>query len=68
MPKLMIRIHDVETGEIIDRAMTAAEIKDHEANIQALEALKEAHAAKEAAKAALRERLGITEEEVALLA
>lgn len=67
MPKPMIRIHNVETGEIIDREMTVDEIKDHEANVAALKALKDANDAKVAAKAALLERLGITAEEAALL-
>ena len=63
----MIRIHDVETGEIIDREMTAAEIKAHEADAAALKALEDAQHAKAADKAALLVRLGITAEEAALL-
>ena len=67
MPKPMIRIHNVETGEIIDREMTVDEVKDHEANVAALKALKDANDAKVAAKASLLDRLGITEEEARLL-
>jgi hypothetical protein len=63
----MIRIHNVETGEIVDREMTAAEIKAHEADAAALKALENAHKAKAADKAALLVRLGITAEEAALL-
>jgi hypothetical protein len=63
----MIRIHNVETGEIIDREMTAAEIKDHEANAAALSALKADRIAKDEAREALLARLGITQEEAALL-
>lgn len=68
MPKPMIRIHDVEAGEIIDREMTADEIKELEANASALKALEDAQSAKASNKAALLERLGITEEEAKLLA
>lgn len=67
MPKLMIRIHNVETGEIIDREMTADELKAHEASASALKALEDAQAAKADDKAALLNRLGITEEEASLL-
>lgn len=63
----MIRIHDVETNEIIDREMTADELKDHEANVAALETLKKVHAEKVAKKAALLDKLGITADEAALL-
>jgi hypothetical protein len=67
MPKPMIRIHNVETGEIIDREMNAAEIKAHDADVSALKALEDANAAKSTAKAALLERLGISAQEAALL-
>lgn len=67
MPKPKIRIHDVETNEVIDREMTDAE---HEIYL----AQKAADAAEEAAKAqaaadklALLDRLGITEDEAKLL-
>lgn len=63
----MIRIHNVETGEIVDREMTADEIKDHEANIAAIEALKNEKAASANAKAALLERLNLTADEAKLL-
>ena len=63
----MIRIHNVETDEIIDREMTAAEIKGHDADAAALKALEDANAAKAISKAALLERLGITEDEAKLL-
>jgi hypothetical protein len=67
MTKPMIRIHDVETGEIVDREMTASEIKAHDADAAALKALEDANAAKAISKAALLERLGITADEAALL-
>ena len=67
MTKPMVRIHNVQTGEIVDREMTDAEFKQYQAE-QALVQLKESEqAAKAEAKAALLNRLGITAEEAALL-
>ena len=63
----LIKIHNVETGEIIEREMTKAE-KDQAALDQAeLTARLAAEAQKATAKAALLERLGITADEAALL-
>ena len=62
-----IKIHNAETGEVIEREMTADEFAQYEAD--KLEAQQELLAAQEraAAKAALLEKLGITEEEAKLL-
>jgi hypothetical protein len=63
MSKPLIRIHNVETDEIIDREMTNAEFTKYQAE-QELEAQRQAEAeAKAQAKAALLERLGLTQEE-----
>jgi hypothetical protein len=63
----MVRIHNTETDEVIDREMTNAEFAQYEAD-QAANALAKAEAeAKAAAKAALLEQLGITEEQAKLL-
>jgi hypothetical protein len=63
----MVRIHNVQTGEIVDREMTDAEFKQYQIE-QALAQSKEfEQAAKAEAKAALLERLGITADEAALL-
>lgn len=63
----MIRIHDIESGEIIDREMTAEELaqykKDQKANDERIAEI----AARETAKSALLERLGITADEAAIL-
>jgi hypothetical protein len=67
MTKPMVRIHNVETNEIIDREMTAAEFKAYEAEQAAAEARAIQAAEKEATKAALLERLGITADEAKLL-
>jgi hypothetical protein len=67
MNKPMIRIHDIETNEIIDREMTVAEYKIYQAE-QKIDAARQAELeAKSAAKAALLDRLGITADEAKLL-
>ena len=67
MTNPIIRIHNVETDEVIDREMTAAELKAHLAG-QAIQAAKVAEMESAAtAKADLLNRLGITAEEAALL-
>lgn len=59
--------HNVATGEILERELTAEELAQlaiDEANFQAQ---KEAEAAKAHERSALLAKLGITEEEAALL-
>lgn len=70
----MVRIHDLETNEVIDREMNDAEFAQYEVDqlaelerIQAKEELAAAEATKAEQKAALLERLGITAEEAQLL-
>jgi len=67
MTNPMITIHNAETGEIIEREMNAAELKQHESDIEKSKAAKEAEAQKAADKAALLSKLGITEDEAKLL-
>jgi hypothetical protein len=67
MPNLTIRIHNTETGEVIDREMTADELADYQAQQEIDEAKEAERLAKETAKAALLDRLGITAEEAQLL-
>jgi hypothetical protein len=63
----MIRVHNVETDEVIDREMNDEEFAQYEAN-QAQEIERQAAEAQKAAdKAALLAQLGITEEQAALL-
>lgn len=68
MPKTstrpMVRIHNSETDEVIDREMNDAEFADYESEqaIQAAAAVAKAKA--EADKAALLARLGLTEDEL----
>jgi hypothetical protein len=67
----LIQIHNVETDEIIVREMTDKEQKQRDAEILVFQTEIEARKAKEQsdadAKAALLERLGITEDEAKLL-
>jgi hypothetical protein len=71
MPKTtsrpMIRIHDTETNEVIDREMNDAEFTQYEAD-QAAQAEAQAEAeAKATARQAILDRLGISAEEAQLL-
>jgi hypothetical protein len=60
----MIRIHDLATDEIIDREMNDAEFAQYQAN-QAAQAIAQAEAeAKETAKAAILDRIGLTADEL----
>lgn len=64
MKKPTIRIHDIETDEIIDREMTDAEFKIYQAE-QAAQAAKQAEIeAKESDKQAILDRIGLTSDEL----
>lgn len=63
----IVRIHNAETNEVIDREMNDAEFAQYETD-QAAQGIAEAAAAQKAAdKAALLAQLGITEEQAKLL-
>ena len=65
--KPMVRIHNVETDEVIDREMNDAEFAQFQAD-QAAQATAQAEAeAKAQAKAAILTQLGITAEQAKLL-
>lgn len=67
MSKPTIRIHDMATGEVIDREMNDSEFAQYQLD-QAEQAKKIAAAEAEAAnKAALLAKLGITADEAKLL-
>jgi hypothetical protein len=67
MTKPIIRIHNIETNEVIDREMTAAEFKIYEAD-QAAQLVKQAEAeAKEAERQVILDKLGLTADEAQLL-
>jgi hypothetical protein len=63
----MVRIHNVETDEVIDREMNDAEYAQYETDQAATAAEKAAESQKAADKAALLLQLGITEEQAKLL-
>jgi regulator of protease activity HflC (stomatin/prohibitin superfamily) len=60
----MVRIHNVETDEIIDREMNDAEYEFYLAQQEANKVAEAAKAKAEADKAALLARLGLTEDEL----
>jgi len=60
----MIRIHNTETNELIDREMNDAEFAQYEADKALSVAAAEAKAKAESDKAALLARLGLTEDEL----
>jgi hypothetical protein len=67
MSKPQVKEHNIETGEVIVRDMTDAELTNYEAFQAAeLQKIEDAKAAK-IARDALLARLGITEEEAILL-
>lgn len=67
--KIKFRIHNIETNEIedIERDMTADELARWEADKTAIASEDAAKAQAAAAKVALLEKLGITEDEAKLL-
>ena len=67
MTKPMIRIHNTQTDEIIDREMTNEELANYNEKKEKFYAEQAEQTAKAEAKAALLERLGITAEEAQLL-
>jgi hypothetical protein len=64
MTKPIIRIHNTETDEVIDREMTVAEFKIYEADKAAQAAALAEAEAKETTKAAILDRLGLTADEL----
>lgn len=67
MTNPMIRIHNVETDEIIDREMNVEELEQHNKDLAELDKIEKAVKSASTAKADLLTKLGITTEEAALL-
>ena len=63
----MVRIHNIETDEVIDREMNDEEFAKYQARQLEKEAEQAEADAKATAKTALLDRLGITAEEATLL-
>ncbi len=67
MSRPMVRIHNTETDEVIDREMNDAEFAQFEIDTEIRLAKEAELEAKATQKAALLDRLGITEDEARLL-
>ncbi|CAB4142157.1 hypothetical protein UFOVP443_10 [uncultured Caudovirales phage] len=67
MTKPMITIHNAETGEVVEREMTASEIKQLNEDVAMGKMLQAETQAKEEARKAIFDRLGLTAEEATLL-
>jgi len=67
MSELLVTIHDLETDQVITREMNAEELAQHEIDLQKAAEREAARKEKNTNKAALLERLGITEDEAKLL-
>ena len=67
MTNPITKIHNVQTGEIVEREMTDAEYADWQAQCADWEKLKAETAKAEADKATLLAKLGITADEAKLL-
>jgi hypothetical protein len=63
----MVRIHDTETDEVIDREMNDDEFAQYEIDSKESKDIAKAEKATADAKAALLDKLGITAEEAVLL-
>lgn len=64
---MIIKEHDVTTGEIIEREMNAEELAQWESDKAEALAVQEAEAAKSLQRQVLLDKLGITAEEAQLL-
>lgn len=62
-----VKIHDLETGQVIVREMTDSEFTTYEKNQKELAEAKFELQTKATAKTALLDKLGITEDEAKLL-
>jgi hypothetical protein len=62
-----IRIHDLETDKVLDRPMTASELKAYEASIESVQKRKDAEESKAILKQEVLAKLGLTSEEVSAL-
>lgn len=67
MTKPIIRIHDTETNEVIDREMTDAEFAQYQEEVNANANKLAAEAAEKAAKLAILQQLGLTDEQAVVL-
>lgn len=64
---MKIKFHDIATGESETRDMTADEIAEHEVYAAEAEAIEQAQIAKQAARQAVLDKLGLTADEASAL-
>lgn len=62
-----ILIHNVETGEVVERPKTQAELEQEQKDLAVIAAEQAEKVAKAQKRAALLEKLGITEDEARVL-
>lgn len=67
MTKPMIKIHNADTGEIVEREMNAAELKQNDLDLLDAANRKAERIARETARQAVLAKLGLTAEEAAAL-
>lgn len=67
MSRPIIRIHNVETNEVIDREMNDAEFANYQAEQEAEKIAKAEAEAKETQRQTILDRLGLSSDEVKLL-
>lgn len=67
MSRPQIRIHNVETNQVIDREMTEQEYAEHLASIEEDNLRKAEKAVAQAQKQAILDRLGLTDEELRIV-
>lgn len=67
MTRPIIKIHNTQTNEVIEREMNDAEYAQYEANQAAQAAAQAETKAKAAARQAIAKRLGLTADELAIL-
>lgn len=67
MTRPIIRIHDLELNEVIDREMTVAEFKVYQTELENNAAKELAVQTKEAERQAILDRLGLTADEAKLI-
>jgi len=67
MSRPTIRVHDINTNEVIDREMTDTEYKQYQSEQKAAEAAQIEIEAKEAQRSAILDRLGLTTDDLKVL-
>ena len=63
----IIRVHNIETNEVIDREMDDLEFAQYKANLKSDEQAEAEIAAKQAERQAILDRLGLTADEAKLI-